>query len=52
MPNGIPSDENDSKIFSLENSRALNGLSYYTECLINLDYPNIIKLDLSNVGIT
>ena len=30
----------------------INGLSYYTECLINLDYPNIIKLDLSNVGIT
>ena len=52
MQNGIPSEKNDSKIFSLENSRALNGLSYYTECLINLDYPNIIKLDLSNVGIT
>ena len=52
MQNGIPTDKNDSKIFSLENSRALNGLSYYSECLINLDYPNIVKLDLSNVGIT
>ena len=51
MENGIPTEKVDSKIFSLENSRALNGLSYYTECLINLDYPNIIKLNLSNVGI-
>lgn len=52
MENGIPSEKNDSKFFSLSNSRALNGLSYYIESLINLDYPSIIKLDLSNVGIT
>ena len=52
IENGIPSEKNDSKFFSLQNSRALNGLSYYTESLINLDYPTIIKLDLSNVGIS
>ena len=52
MENGIPTEKTDSKIFSLHNSRALNGLDYYAECLINLDYSNIIKLDLSNVGIT
>ena len=50
--NGIPSEKSEPKIFSLQDSRALIGLSYYTECLINLDYPSIIKLDLSNVGIT
>lgn len=52
IENGIPSEKNDSKFFSLQNSRALNGLSYYTESLINLDYPTIVKLDLSNVGIS
>ena len=51
MENGIPSKKTDLKIFSLENSQALNGLGYYTECLINLDYSNIIKLNLNNVGI-
>ena len=50
--NGIPNEKSEAKIFSLQDSRALIGLSYYTECLINLDYPSIIKLDLSNVGIT
>ena len=50
--NGIPSEKSEAKIFSLQDSRALIGLSFYTECLINLDYPSIIKLDLSNVGIT
>ena len=49
---GIPSEKSEPKIFSLQDSRALIGLGYYTECLINLDYPSIIKLDLSNVGIT
>jgi len=52
MENGIPSEKSDIKIFSLQDSRAVNGLGYYTECLINLDYPGIIKLNLSNVGIT
>lgn len=52
MENGLPNEKADSRIFSLKNSKALNGLSYYTECLINLGYPNIVKLNLSNVGIT
>jgi hypothetical protein len=52
MENGIPSEKNVIKIFSLQDSRALNGLGYYIECLINLDYPGIINLNLSNVGIT
>lgn len=51
IENGIP-EKSDIKTFSLQDSKALNGLSYYTECLINLDYPSIVKLDLSNVGIT
>ena len=51
MENGLPNEKADLKVLSLGNSRALSGLSYYTECLINLDYPNIVKLDLTNVGI-
>ena len=49
MENGIPSEKNVIKMFSLQDSRALNGLGYYIECLINLDYIGIIKLNLSNV---
>lgn len=52
MENGIPFENTSPKIFSLQNSRALNGLNYYAECLINLDYPNITQLDLNNVGIS
>ena len=50
--NGIPFDKNEPKIFSLRNSQALTGLSYFIESLMNLYYPNIIKLDISNVGIS
>ena len=52
MENGLPNEKTDSRIFSLKNSKALNGLNYYIESLLNLDYSNIIKLNLSNVGIT
>lgn len=52
IENGLPEENNEAKTFSLQGNRALNGLGYYTESLLNLNYPSIIKLDLSNVGIT
>ena len=50
--NGIPMENHDQKNFSLLNNRVLNNLNFYMESLINLNYPEIIKLDLSNVGIS
>ena len=50
--NGIPMENHDPKNFSLLNNRVLNNLNFYMESLINLNYPEIIKLDLSNVGIS
>ena len=49
---GIPMENHTQKSFSLLNMRILNGLNYYIDSLTNLDFLNIIKLDLSNVGIT
>ena len=49
---GIPMENQTPKSFSLLNTRILNGLNYYLDSLTNLDFLNIIKLDLSNVGIT
>ena len=49
---GIPMENHTPKSFSLLNMRILNGLNYYIDSLTNLDFLNIIKLDLSNVGIT
>lgn len=49
---GVPIENNEPKRFSLLNNKISNGLNYYVESLINLDYSNIIKLDLSNVGIS
>ena len=45
-------DNNNKKCINLQNSRALAGLNYYVESLLNLDYSNIVKIDLNNVGIT
>ena len=45
-------ENHDPKNFSLLNNRVLNNLNFYMESLINLNYPEIIKLDLSNVGIS
>ena len=49
---GIPIDNNEPKIFSLPYNNIINNLNYYTDCLMNLDYPNIIKFDLSYIGIS
>ena len=49
---GVPIENNEPKRFSLLNNKISNGLNYYVESLMNLDYSNIIKLDLSNVGIS
>ena len=50
--NGIPMENRDPKIFSLSYFKNVNGFNYYIESLMNLNYPNIIKLDLSNIGIS
>ena len=45
-------DNNKKKSINLQNTKSLNGLCYYVESILNLDYSNIVKIDLSSVGIT
>ena len=47
---GIPIENNEPKIFSLQ--QMSNSLNYFTESIMNLEYPNIIKLDINNAGIS
>ena len=47
---GIPMENNEPKIFSLQ--QMSNSLNYFTESIMNLEYPNIIKLDINNAGIS
>ena len=49
---GIPLENDEPKRFSFQFNKILNCLNYYVDSLMNLDYSNIIKLDLSNVGIS
>ena len=49
---GIPIENQEPKSFSLSNTKILTGLNYYIESLMNLNFLNLIKLDLSNVGIS
>ena len=49
---GLPMENQDSKNFSLSNTRILTGLNYFIDSLTNLNYHNLIKLDLSNIGIS
>ena len=44
---GVPMENNEPKRFSLLSNKISNGLNYYAESLMNLDYSNIIKLELS-----
>ena len=47
---GIPIENNEPKIFSLQ--QMSNSLNYFTESIMNLEYPNIIKLDINNACIS
>ena len=47
---GIPIENTEPKIFSLQ--QMSNSLNYFTESIMNLEYPNIIKLDINNAGIS
>jgi len=49
---GLPFENRDPKSFSLSNTKTLTGLNYYIDSLTNLNFLNLIKLDLSNVGIS
>ena len=50
--NGIPNEKKNPIRFSLYNNRVLNYFNFFINSLINLNYSQIIKLDLSNVGIS
>ena len=50
--NGIPNENKNPIRFSLYNNRVLNYFNFFIDSLINLNYAQIIKLDLSNVGIS
>ena len=50
--NGIPKENHDPKKFSFPYFKSSTGFDYYIENLMNLNYRNIIKLDLSNIGIS
>ena len=50
---GIPNIENNEpKIFSLPYDQISNSLNYFIESIMNLEYPNVYKLDISNIGIS
>ena len=48
---GEPSNNTQEMTFSVQDSRALNGLNNYLESIYNLSYSTIIILNLNNVGI-
>ena len=50
--NGIPNENKNPIRFSLHNNRLFNYFNFFIDSLINLNYSQIIKLDLSNVGIS
>ena len=50
--NGIPNENKNPIRFSLYNNKVLNYFNFFIDSLINLNYAQIIKLDLNNVGIS